>query len=139
MYNFNHQNKLFNLFIFQFNEQMTSEDLNKYKNDINKILLLKVKNIFIVYDIRKVNKIDMNCFTSNINTLFKCTNLLKDAIQGCSIIVNDKYINTIKMIFKILPNKICENFIITKEADEAFLYLNKLHNSNKFSNLKLDL
>ncbi len=139
MYNFNFQNKLFNLFIFQFNDKMTNEDLNNYKNDINKILSLKLNNIFIVYDIRKVKTIDMNCFVSNINSLFEFTNLLKGIIKGCSIIVNNKYINTIKMIFKILPNKICDSFIITKEAEEAFLYLNNLHNNNKISNIKLEL
>ena len=42
MYNFNFQNKLFNLFIFQFNDKMTNEDLNNYKNDINKILSLNI-------------------------------------------------------------------------------------------------
>ena len=139
MYNFNFQNKLFNLFIFQFNDKMTNEDLNSYKNDINKILSLKLNNISIVYDIRKVKTIDMSCFRSNINTLFEHTNYLKDVIIGCSIIVNNKYINTIKMIFNILPKKICNSFIITKEVDEAFLYLNNLNDNKKFSDIKLEL
>ena len=95
--------------------------------------------MYIAFDIRNIKTIDMSCFTSNINSLFECTNLLKGAINGCSIIVNTKYINTIKMIFKILPSKICDSFIITKEAEEAFLYLNNLHNSSNFSNIKLEL
>ena len=99
----------------------------------------KYKPWGVILFTRNIKTIDMNCFTSNINSLFECTNLLKGVIHGCSIIVNTKYINTIKMIFKILPSKICDSFIITKEADEAFLYLHNLHNKNNFSGIELEL
>ena len=138
MYEFKYQNKLFNLLIFKFSDKMTENDISKYNEDIAKISTLKLKNVYISYDIRNIKSIDMSTFSKNINLLLESTNKLKDSINGCSILANSKFLNTIKMIFQIIPYKICKNYLVTKDVDQAFLYLNKL-NQSQFSNLKLEI
>jgi hypothetical protein len=138
MYEFKYQNKLFNLLIFKFSDKMTQDDISKYNEDIAKISTLKLKNIYISYDIRNIKSIDMSTFSKNINLLLESTNKLKNSINGCSILANSTFLNTIKMIFQIIPYKICKNYLVTKDVDEAFLYLNKL-NQSQFSNLKLEI
>ena len=138
MYEFKYQNKLFNLLIFKFSDKMTQNDISKYNEDIAKISTLKLKNVYISYDIRNIKSIDMSTFSKNINLLLESTNKLKDSINGCSILATSTFLNTIKMIFQIIPYKICKNYLVTKDVDEAFLYLNKL-NQSQFSNLKLEI
>tara|TARA_Y100000992_G_scaffold300591_1_gene269548 strand:+ start:874 stop:1281 length:408 start_codon:yes stop_codon:yes gene_type:complete len=125
MYKFSYQNKLFNLYIFKFFEDVTDEDTVKYNKDILNLINMK-ENIFIVYDISEINNwYPLNTYIKNAKKLFSSTKLIKGNMKACSIIVNSNYINTLKFVLKIINAfGICD-YYITDKLDDAFLHLNK--------------
>lgn len=132
MYNFSYQNKLFELYIFKFYNKVTDDDILKYEKNIQTLSKLNNK-FYVVFDIRNITDISIENFITMSKKLFNNTKLIENKMDGCAIIVSGSYINTIKVVFNIIKTKIC-NYLVTKEIEEAFIYLNKLK-SSKFENI----
>ena len=123
MYEFS--NLICNIYLFKFSNNITSEEIDNFKNDFSNIVK-EDKLFFFIIDLYNINDFKTSFFYSIMKSIESHEKSLKNNLIASSIILSPKF-KKILTVFINMKKQIAPNFISPNISSS----INFFHNMNK--------
>ncbi len=120
MYNFTSISNPLNINIFKFSEQITIDEFNSYKDNLN-FLLNQQNPFYAVFDLLEIKSFNIGFFLKQISYMYSKQDLVKKYLKGSVILVDDSYKTLINVTLAI--KKPINPNIVTSNLEDGIQFL----------------
>ena len=112
MYKYSKTDDVMNLNLFEFYEDPSEEDFNKFSIDF-KILLDGERPFLVIFDLKNIKSFNADFFYKFMTTIYENKKKVEENLHGSSVVINKSFKKILKFCLSIKkpvsPNYVCSS------------------------------